>query len=96
MSEIMDLDTKLQRAPNVIATDMDGETVMMHIERGAYFGLTGSGSQVWAALETPSTLRDVIGFIEEQFDVSEVDDLAGVMTQFVGQLVEQGLVDRAN
>lgn len=92
----MDLNAKLQRAPNVIATELDGEMVMMHIEKGVYFGLSGSATQVWSALETPSTLREVIASIETEFDVSEVDDLTGVMTEFVGQLVDQGLVDRVD
>lgn len=86
-------DTKLHRTRDVVATDMNGETVMMHIDKGTYFALTGSGGQVWAALEEPATLTEVVGFIEREYDVSDVDDLQGVIGEFVGKLVEQGLVE---
>ena len=89
-------ETKLHRTRDVVATDMNGETVMMHIDKGTYFALTGSGGQIWAALEEPATLADVVSFIEREFDVSDVDDLEGVIGEFVGQLVEQGLVDTAD
>lgn len=88
--------TKLQRTRDVVATDMNGETVMMHIDKGTYFALTGSGGQIWEALETPSTLSDVVTYIEREFDVSDVDDLDSMISEFVGKLLEQGLVDHAD
>lgn len=89
-------ETKLQRTNDVVATDMNGEIVMMHIEKGTYFALTGSGGQIWEALESPSTLSEVVDFVEREFDVSEVEDLQGMISEFVGQLVEQELVHYAD
>lgn len=94
--ETMKPDTRLQRTSNVVATDMNGETVMMHIEKGTYFALTGSGGQIWAALESPSTLSEVIAFVEREFDVTDVENLDGLIREFVEQLVEQELVHPAD
>jgi len=96
MKETMKPDTKLQRTRDVIATDMNGETVMMHIEKGTYFALTGSGGQIWAALESPAMLKEVIEFIESEYDVSDVDNFDIVVSEFVSQLIEQGLVTAAD
>ena len=96
MEDSMKPDTRLQRIRDVVATDMNGETVMMHIDKGTYFALTGSGGQIWAALEQPATTEEIVRFVESEYDVSDVDDLAGMIGEFVGQLVEQGLVETAD
>lgn len=85
-------DTKFQRTNDVVTTDMNGETVMMHIEKGTYFALTGSGGQIWEALKHPSTLSEVVDFVEREFDVAGVEDLQGMIGEFVDRLIEQDFV----
>ena len=34
---------RFARNPNLVAAEMDGDMVMMSIEHGTYFGLTGIG-----------------------------------------------------
>lgn len=92
----MTTEPKLQRTNDVVATDMNGEMVMMHIEKGTYFAITGSGGQIWDALEQPATLSEVIAHVERESDVSEVEDLPGIVGEFVDKLVEQGLVVSAD
>ena len=92
MKDTMKPDTRLQRTHDVVATEMNGETVMMHIDKGTYFALTGSGGQIWAALEEPATLGEVVDFIEREFDVSDVDDLEAMIGEFVEKLLDQELV----
>jgi hypothetical protein len=92
---LLNPDARLQRALDVVATEMNGETVMMDIEKGTYFALTGSGGQIWAALEAPATLAEVIAVVEREFDVSAVDGHAAMVTEFVAKLLDQGLVTLA-
>ena len=83
---------KLKRIPDVVVAEVNGETVMMHIDKGTYFALTGSGGHIWAALEKPMTLPEITGFVEREYDVSEVKDLDTMVAEFVGKLLEQELV----
>lgn len=92
----MNPNTKLQRSRDVIATDMDGEMVMMHIEKGTYFAMSGSGAGIWAALENPVLLSEVIAHVEREYDVSTVERLDATVAEFVEQLIAQGLVDVAD
>lgn len=85
-------ETKLQRIADVVATDMNGETVMMHIEKGTYFALTGSGGQIWAALEQPMTLPEITAFVEREYDVNQIENLDAMVSEFVGKLLEQELI----
>ena len=47
--------TVVVRDPDMIAAEMDGDLVMMSIERGEYFGVGGVGPRLWELLEAPWT-----------------------------------------
>lgn len=65
------LQTVISRNPNLIAAEMDGDLVMMSIEKGEYFGISGVGSRVWALLESPMTLQQICRLICHEFAVDE-------------------------
>jgi hypothetical protein len=83
---------KLQRNENAISVDIDGETVMMDIDKGCYFALTGSGGHIWAALENPATIDEITQHVHEEFDTSGFGDIKKAVADFVGDLFENGLV----
>jgi len=85
------LTTPITRVPGLIATDMDGETVMMSIERGEYFGLGGVGSRVWELMAQPTSLAEIVRVICAEFEVDEAVCQADMQT-FVDELIENGLV----
>lgn len=66
-----DFSQKYQRNPDLVSTDMDGDTVMMSIERGEYFGLGGVGSTIYNLLETPITPHEIVNNICTEFYVDE-------------------------
>ncbi|OYX17055.1 PqqD family protein [Sphingomonas sp.] len=86
---------KLIRNDKPIAVDMESETVMMDIDSGAYFALKGSGSYIWAMLERPMMLGEIVQTICDEFDVSESGNVEEAVSQFVGDLFAKGLVHEA-
>ncbi|SMC98173.1 lasso peptide biosynthesis PqqD family chaperone [Sporomusa malonica] len=88
--EILD-DTIVVQAPGLIAADMDGETVMLNIEKGTYFGLDGIGSRIWELIEKPHTVRMVVVGLLKEYDVEEKTCQDDVLT-FLNQLFAQGLI----
>lgn len=90
----LSFDKPVQRNPDLIATDMDGDTVMMSIERGEYFGIGGVGSRVWDLLESPVTLADIVISICAEFEVGGADCEAD-MQAFLQQLHEHDLIKQA-
>lgn len=84
-------DSRLSRNPGMIATDMDGDTVMMSIERGDYYGIGGVGSRVWELLTQPVTVAQLVQTICAEFDVDEPTCQAD-MDKFVQALLQKGLV----
>lgn len=83
---------KLRRIDGAVSVDMDGETVMMDIDKGAYFAMTGSGSYIWAALEKPATLDEITQQVREAFDASGFGRVEEAVAEFVEDLFKNGLV----
>ena len=85
------LDSQFVRNPDLIATDMDGDTVMMSIERGEYYGVSGVGTRIWELLEKPITLSQVITTICADFEVDEATCQADA-ERFIRELMDNGMV----
>lgn len=83
--------TTIKRNPELVETKMDGETVMMSINSGEYFGLDPVGSRIWELIENPIPIDQLIDKLIDEFDVSrdecEIDTL-----EFLNQLQEKKLL----
>lgn len=64
-------DISLRRNPDLIATDVGGETVIMSVEWGEYHGIGGGGSRGWELLEKPITMREIVQSICDDFGGDE-------------------------
>lgn len=82
------------RNPDLISTDMDGDTVMMSIARGEYFGLSGVGNRIWALLEQPVAIADLHATICTEFEVDAATCNADLQA-FLAQLIENDLIHAA-
>lgn len=88
----MQAETTLQRNSDVIAVDMDGETVMMHIEYGNYHALNAVGTHVWTKLETPCTADAIIASVRDAFEISDPDQVDSEILTFLDQMLDSGLI----
>jgi len=81
----------IRRNPELVSSNLDGETVMMSIENGEYFGLDPVGSRIWELLETPLTVANLVDILVDEFEVSreecEVDTI-----EFLNQLLDKQLL----
>lgn len=81
-----------QRLEGFVSTDMDGETVLMSIEHGSYFGIGGTGSLIWERLEQPRTESELVAAVCAAYQVEEPDCRRDVAA-FLEKLRENGLVE---
>lgn len=70
---------------------MDGETVMMSIENGEYFGLNSVGSRMWELIENPIKVDTLIELLLDEFDVSREQCEAETM-EFLNHLLDKKLL----
>ena len=87
----MNLNTKVTFAETVFAQEVDGEMVLLDMESENYFGLDEVGTSIWQAMQEKETLKEVLEALLEQYEV-ESEMLENDLSDFVGKLVESGLV----
>ena len=62
-------ETVISQIEEIVASDIDGETVMMSVENGKYYGLDDIGSRIWELIERPVKVSDLVNTLLERFDV---------------------------
>jgi hypothetical protein len=89
------LDDRLDISSDVVSREIGGETMLLDLASGTYFGLDEVGGVIWAVLEGGGSLIEARDRVEQQFDaprqVVEADLLA-----LASRLVEQGLASLGN
>jgi len=68
MKEIS-MDSIICQRPDVVATSIDGEVVMMSIENGAYYGLDFIASRIWELIASPCQVAKLIETLMLDFEV---------------------------
>ena len=85
-------ETVISQIEEIVDSDIDGETVMMSIENGEYYGLDDIGSRIWELIARPIKVSDLIDTLLERFDVDretcEIDVL-----KFLNELNEDRILE---
>jgi hypothetical protein len=83
--------TMISRSPSVLAAEVEGEIVMMSIERGSYFGLDDIGSDIWKRIEQPCTFATLIDGLAVAYDADRATITADVRA-LLDRMAEQDVV----
>lgn len=85
------MDSVIQRNPEMFFSDMDGEIVMMSIERGEYYGMDAVASEIWHMLDQAIRVADICAVLCEKFDVDESVCREDVL-DFLEQIAERKII----
>lgn len=83
--------TTLAISEDAIASDVDGEIVLISIATGRYFGFDRIGSEIWRRLQTPKTLAALCTELKDACD-GDPATIERETGEFVTTLIERGLV----
>ena len=83
----------IERIKGIPSTDINGDVVMMHVEKGKYFGLDSVGSRIWELIAGPQVVKDIILVLLEEYEVEESTCQEQVL-EFVNLLHREGLIIR--
>ncbi len=62
---------KYSRNEQIIDGELDDNQVMMHLEKGQYFGLNPVGKRIWELIEQPKTMEEITQILLYEFDVKK-------------------------
>ncbi len=75
----------------VVVRDLDGESVILNIESGIYFGLDRIGTRVWQLIEAHGDVDAIVRVMEHEYD-ADPQTLRADAEALVAALVEKRLI----
>jgi hypothetical protein len=91
MNEIT-LQTIISAKKEIVAADMDGDTVMMSIEAGKYYNLGKMGGVIWGMMAEPVSVETVVAKLLEQYEVMREQCEREVLS-FLSEMNREGLLE---
>lgn len=93
MPERLTLADSVVVSDNQVSADLSGEVVILGMQEGAYFGVDAAGARIWALLQTPRRLGELVTTLTDEYAVP-ADQCAADVLAFVEDLLDRGLVTR--
>jgi len=84
--------TCLRRCPKLVATEVAGETVVLDISQGFYYGLNPTGSRIWTLLREPRPVGTLIELLQQEYDV-EADRCVADLEPFLDELLTARIIE---
>lgn len=88
---LIKMDSKIVRETHLVFNEMDGETIMMSIENGEYYGMNSMGSRIWKLLETPRSVTEICDTLLPDYDVTP-DQCAKDLIPFLNKMAKKGVI----
>ena len=83
--------TLIRRASDMIASEIDGEYMIMNIELGSYIVLREVSARIWELLERPATLASLLENLLQEYTVDR-DTCEQEIVSFLKEMAENNLI----
>ncbi len=84
---------KIRKIPQkFLATDIDGELILVHADTGVFFSAKDTGRAIWQAIDRSPAIEDIVQGLRNDYEVAPEECLRSVLA-FTDQLVEAGLAE---
>ncbi|MNB76536.1 Coenzyme PQQ synthesis protein D [compost metagenome] len=87
----LSMDTVLVQCEGNIVSDMDGEKVMLSIERGKYFNLGQVGGDIWELIGTPRSVKEIVEELRKSYEI-DLEICEQDVIPFLQNLLQEDLI----
>lgn len=67
--EVIKLDTVIVKNKEIDDTDIDGEKVMINLDKGQYFMMNAVGTDIWNSIDEPIGIECIINNLLEKYEI---------------------------
>jgi coenzyme PQQ synthesis protein D (PqqD) len=85
-------DSRVVVSPHQLSCDLAGETAILNLRTGVYYGLNAPGTRIWTLIQSPVRFGDIRDALLDQYEVDCVR-LESDLRQVLADLAAHGLVD---
>lgn len=90
-SQSISLDLLAVQNKNSIASDMNGEKVLLSIDNGKYYNLGAIGGRIWDMMAYPETIGSIVNSLIDEYEIDRTTCEEQVFS-FLTHLSEERLV----
>ena len=83
--------SKIVVSKDVVSCDLGGETAMLDMKEGIYYGLNEMGTIIWEYIQEPITLQEIVDKILVEYEVDE-ETCYRDLVELVEEMSKNGLV----
>lgn len=87
----INLETVINKNLEIDDTDLDGEKVMMNLDKGEYFMMNEVGSRIWEIISEPINVKEIISTLRNEYEVDE-ETCKDTVIEFLGRLNHADLI----
>ena len=87
----INLETVINKNLEIDDTDLDGEKVMMNLDKGEYFMMNEVGSRIWETISEPINVKEIISTLRNEYEVDE-ETCKDTVIEFLGRLDNADLI----
>ena len=88
---MIDRSDVIRRAQKHLETQLDDETIMMHLDSGLIYAMADTANEIWARLREPVAFGTLIEHMTERFDVDQ-ETCVRQVADFIGELEKLNVV----
>ena len=87
----VNIDSVITKNTEIDDTDLDGEKVMMNLDKGQYFMMNEVGSRIWELIEGNTPIVNIIETLTNEYEVDE-ETCENTVMEFLGRLKNADLI----
>lgn len=87
----VNIDSVITKNTEIDDTDLDGEKVMMNLDKGEYFMMNEVGSRIWEIISEPVNVKGIIDTLRSEYEVDE-ETCKDTVVEFLGRLNNADLI----
>ena len=87
----INLNTIINKNLEIDDTDLDGEKVMMNLDKGEYFMMNEVGSRIWEIINEPMNVKSIVDALRSEYEVDE-ETCKDTVVEFLGRLNNAELI----
>lgn len=88
---MVNIKSKVYKSKEIDTTDLNGDKVMMDLEKGKYFALNSIGSRIWDLIDDESTVGSIIYTLLNEYNIDKETCEKSVI-EFMDKLNKQKLI----
>ncbi len=88
---VVNLNSQVARSSDLISSSVSGQTALMSVASGSYYGLDPVGSRIWELIAEPCRVRSVCAQLLAEFVVDQAQCETQVLA-FLQRLANDGLL----